>query len=143
MFSRGLYTGTPPRPELERAFPSLSLTRATKGRQTVGWMPQPAHRSPHRVVHLRVDAPPKPPTGQPCNGCGVCCAWAPCPAGMLVSRRRRGRCRALRWTAGQYRCDLLARPERHLRWLPARWAEWLARRWIAAGRGCDADLLAG
>jgi hypothetical protein len=93
-----------------------------------------------RVLRLRVDAPPKPQVGADCNGCGVCCAWAPCPAGIWVSRRRHGRCRALLWDGGAYRCGLLAAPRRFLPLLPAAWTRRLAARWIAAGRGCDAEL---
>jgi hypothetical protein len=101
--------------------------------------PDPPAGTP-RVVRLRVDAPPKPVAGAPCNGCGVCCAWAPCPAGIWVSGRRRGRCRALRWEGGAYRCGLLAAPRRFLPGLPPAWTRRLVRRWIAAGRGCDAEL---
>ena len=64
---------------------------------------------------------------------------------MVVSRRRRGACTALRWDATQsrYLCGMVAQPEEVLgaRW---RWlAPWIARaslRWIAAGVGCDARL---
>ena len=96
----------------------------------------------HRVIHLQPEAPAKPAPGQPCNGCGVCCAAEPCPLGMLLTRRRRGACRALQWQDGPglYRCGVLAEPGRWLPGLPAGWARWLARRWIAAGQGCDSDL---
>jgi hypothetical protein len=100
---------------------------------------------PARVIFLRPEAPPKPPEGAACNGCGVCCVAAPCPLGMLLSRRRFGRCRALKWDGARavYRCGVIDQPQRWLRWLPARWAQVLARRWIAAGAGCDSSLTAG
>jgi hypothetical protein len=52
---------------------------------------------------------------------------------MLVSRRTSGACSALRWhqTARHYRCGLADSPRP---WLAA-----AARRWIAAGRGCDSN----
>jgi hypothetical protein len=105
-------------------------------------MPQ---EQPARVIFLRPEAPPKPPEGAACNGCGVCCVAAPCPLGMLISRRRRGRCRALKWDAAQalYRCGVIAQPQRWLPGLPARWAQGLGRRWIAASRGCDSSLTTG
>ena len=96
------------------------------------------------VIHLQPDAPAKPALGAPCNGCGLCCAAEPCPLGMLLSRRRRGTCIALFWDAAEtrYRCGVITDPRRHLPWLPAAIARRLAHRWIAAARGCDADLAA-
>lgn len=99
---------------------------------------------PVQVVHLHRAAPAKPAVGAPCNGCGVCCAAEPCPAGMLLFRRRHGPCPALAWddTAQRYRCGLLVAPTTHLRWLPRRSSGLAARlfaRWIAAGAGCDSD----
>jgi hypothetical protein len=96
------------------------------------------------VIHLHAAAPSKPPPGQPCNGCGVCCAAEPCPLGMLLSRRREGRCAALSWQdeGSLYRCDLMTQPRRFLprgvRWMAPMLGRW-ARRWIAAGKGCDSD----
>jgi hypothetical protein len=102
----------------------------------------------HRTILLQPEAPPKPAAGQPCNGCGVCCTLAPCPLGMLFSGRRQGRCSALRWHAGpaMYRCALLVEPDMLLPaaarplapMLAPLLASW-ARRWIAAGAGCDCD----
>lgn len=97
------------------------------------------------VIHLQPAAPPKPATGQACNGCGVCCAAEPCPLGMLLSRRRHGACVALRWSEDdvRYHCGVVADPARWLpalRWLPQATQRALALRWIGAGRGCDASL---
>lgn len=89
---------------------------------------------PHRVILLHPDAPPKPAAGAACNGCGVCCAWSPCPLGLLLTRRRGTACRALEWRQGSYRCGVMTGSR--LRWLPRAWV----RRWIAAGIGCDAAL---
>lgn len=97
------------------------------------------------IVWIQPDAPAKPPLGAPCNGCGLCCLSAPCPLGMLVSRRRTGACHALRWDGVQqrYRCGLIANPAEVTGWT-ARWALELVRRvaarQIAAGTGCDADI---
>jgi hypothetical protein len=97
---------------------------------------------PHRVIMLQPEAPAKPAEGAACNGCGVCCATAPCPLGMWLSKRRRGECRALAFDAAdrRYRCGVIVAPGRWLPWLPAALARRLARRWIAAARGCDSDL---
>jgi len=101
--------------------------------------------SEHRVIEIHPQAPAKPAWGQPCNGCGVCCLAEPCPLGVLVSRRRRGACRALQWAPelSIYRCGMVSAPAAHLS-APLRWAApllaRLARRWIAAGVGCDAAI---
>jgi hypothetical protein len=96
------------------------------------------------VIYLQPEAAPKPAAGAPCNGCGVCCTWKPCPLGVLASRRRHGACTALHWEADarQYRCGMLTAPERIWPWLPAvarPLLQRLARRWIAAGAGCDCE----
>ena len=95
-----------------------------------------------RIIHIHSAAPPKPAYGAPCNGCGLCCLAEPCPLGMLLSRRRTGACVALRWSeaAQCYRCGVLADPPDQ-RVGRALWRA-LARRWIGAGLGCDADLAA-
>ena len=93
-----------------------------------------------RTVWLHRAAPPKPAAGAPCNGCGVCCASEPCPAGMLLSLRTRGRCRLLRFETApaRYRCGLLTEPAGTQRGLLQR----LAARWIGAGLGCDSTAQA-
>jgi hypothetical protein len=103
--------------------------------------------SAHQVIHIHAEAPAKPALGAPCNGCGVCCLAEPCPLGRVISRKRVGACDALRWDEAQavYRCGVLTDTDAVLgaRW---RWAapplRTLARRWIAAGIGCDATLQA-
>lgn len=117
-------------------------------RQERGATVPPRARSSRRgepiVIELAAAAPAKPPPGAACNGCGVCCASAPCPLGLMRFGRRRGPCPALEWwtTEERYRCGLLARPARYFAWLPrplqALAAGW-ARRAIAAGRGCDSQ----
>ena len=104
-------------------------------------MPRPQHP----VVWLQPSAPPKPAEGAPCNGCGLCCLAEPCPLGMLVSRRRKGACTALRWSDAdqRYWCGMVADPGGVTELTPP-WAvralSALARRWIASGAGCDARL---
>jgi hypothetical protein len=85
-----------------------------------------------RTIRIHAQAPAKPAWGAACNGCGVCCLAEPCPVGMVLSLRVRGRCRVLRWDdAGQrYRCGLMSGATLQVR---------LAARWIGAGRGCDSS----
>lgn len=109
-------------------------------------MPTPPPSAP-TVVWLHPEAPAKPVEGAPCNGCGLCCLAEPCPLGVLVSRRRAGACLALRWSDadGRYLCGMVVDPGGVTGWThpwAVRWLGQLARRWIAAGAGCDADVLA-
>ncbi len=97
-----------------------------------------------QTIYLHQEAPPKPAPGAPCNGCGLCCAWQPCPVGVLISRRRHGACVALRWEAASsvYRCAVVDAPQTLWPALPQLLhplVKRLARRWIAAGVGCDCD----
>ncbi|MCZ8236738.1 MAG: hypothetical protein O9335_16435 [Inhella sp.] len=100
----------------------------------------------NRVIHIHPAAPAKPVLGAACNGCGLCCLWAPCPVGVWASRRRSGACAALEWDEAEsrYRCGVLRAPTQHLlgsQW--PRWDRWLrpwVQRQIAAGQGCDAAL---
>jgi hypothetical protein len=99
----------------------------------------------HRVIHLQAQAPLKPAMGEPCNGCGWCCAAEPCPLGTLLSRRRHGACVALQWSDDmqRYLCGAVSDPRQFVRWLPAAWVRRAALRWISAARGCDADITVG
>ena len=96
-----------------------------------------------QIIYIHPDAPAKPPVGDACNGCGVCCLAEPCPIGMLVSRKRHGACTALAWDDAQrrYRCGMMNAGAHWPRWAGALVQRWV-RRVIAAGVGCDADLRA-
>jgi len=100
-----------------------------------------------QIVTLPEHAPDKPALGAPCNGCGLCCAAELCPLGRVVFGKSRGPCPALVWRAAERRhhCGLVAAPRTHLPRLPRFLAPIftrLARRWIAAGIGCDSDVSA-
>lgn len=109
--------------------------------------------APYQTIHIHQAAPQKPAEGATCNGCGVCCLMEPCPLGALLSGRRQGACDALRWADDEqlYRCGAISAPQDVLsRALP----HWLrpigiglsplmarvAKRWVAAGQGCDSTL---
>ncbi|MFY7942744.1 MAG: hypothetical protein ACOVOX_17725 [Burkholderiaceae bacterium] len=97
------------------------------------------------ILHTHEAAPPKPAWAEPCNGCGVCCAYAPCPVGVLISRRRTGACAALEWVddESRYRCGMLVDPQKYTG-LQAGWMQTVTRRvthrMISAGTGCDCSL---
>ncbi len=93
-------------------------------------------------ISLHAAAPAKPPVGAPCNGCGVCCSFAPCPLSRVLLGHREGACPALLWQIDRYVCGLVEAPAARLRWLPGfltPLARRFALRWIAAGSGCDCD----
>jgi len=101
----------------------------------------------HQIVTLPNQSPDKPAFGSPCNGCGLCCAAELCPLGRVMFRHKSGPCPALVWRAEEKRhvCGLATEPARHLPRLPGFLAPIfarLARRWIAAGSGCDSDVTA-
>lgn len=106
-----------------------------------------------QTIAVHADAPAKPQTGQPCNGCGICCLYQPCPLGILLSGRRQGACAAVRWQGplNRYQCGAMVAPRDVLEEaLPlalhglagglASMLPRLARRWIAAGVGCDSTI---
>lgn len=121
-----------------------TLTRNRQMAVVHGLFPaMPGRARPHSgrmheaVIHLHPQAPAKPALGQPCNGCGACCALEPCPLGAVLSLRRQGACTALEWHAPEqrYRCGLLVRAAAS--GVPA---QRLVSRWISAGSGCDATI---
>ncbi len=106
-----------------------------------------------QTIQIHTEAPPKPREGAPCNGCGICCLTEPCPLGVLLSKRRRGACVALRWSEEGvlYRCGSITETREVLSQVAPPWIRplvvglspivaRLARRWIAAGKGCDSTL---
>ena len=109
--------------------------------------------APYQTIHIHQAAPQKPAEGATCNGCGVCCLLEPCPLGALLSGRRQGACDALRWAEGEqvYRCGAISAPQAVLSEAMPRWLRpiaiglspvmaHLAKRWVAAGQGCDSTL---
>jgi len=100
--------------------------------------------SDQQVIWLQQSAPSKPAIGQACNGCGVCCAAAPCPVALVFLWQWRGACRALLWDAAQqmYRCGMVLQPQSFVRVFPIFLSsvfKKLIRRWIAADTVCDSS----
>jgi hypothetical protein len=98
-----------------------------------------------QAILLQAAAPAKPAAGQPCNGCGVCCAAELCPMGRLLFLRARGPCPALTWEDARqrYTCALVTAADERIHWLPRALRKPAGRffaRAIDAGAGCDADI---
>lgn len=90
-------------------------------------------------------APPKPPHGSPCNGCGQCCEAELCPLAAALYRRWEGPCPALTPVAdGPKVCGLVTDPGVHFPARVRRWGAFEVRRTaailIGAGIGCDAQV---
>lgn len=91
-------------------------------------------------VELHPLSPEKPVYGAPCNGCGICCAAAPCPVAFVFLFQFRGKCRALLWQGDRYVCGMVFSPDHYVKLITGRWREsggrFFASR-IASGAGCD------
>ena len=61
-------------------------------------------------IDLVDNAPPKPPVGNKCNGCGICCASILCPIARVRFLKESGPCAFLKWRKESYFCALIARP---------------------------------
>lgn len=76
---------------------------------------------------------PKPRLGQPCNGCGLCCASSLCPAGKIAfGWRTKAPCPALRFKDRRTYCGLVL-IEREMG------AEPLIAEALGIGEGCTMD----
>ncbi len=87
--------------------------------------------------------PAKPLLGEPCNGCGYCCAVEPCGlAREYISPDIHGPCPALEFENGRFHCGLVRRPSLYMR-LPNDWADpilgSLFSQALGVGKGCDAE----
>jgi hypothetical protein len=59
--------------------------------------------------------PIKPAFGQPCNGCGYCCAAEPCGiAREFIGADDQGPCPALECEGGRFSCGMIVRPLAYL-----------------------------
>jgi hypothetical protein len=86
----------------------------------------------------------KPPHGQPCNNCGLCCANQPCPLGARLFRKTSGACPALEKDGDKYYCGLAVNPKKYLAGVfseaKAHELSHGAKLMIGSGIGCDAQL---
>lgn len=88
----------------------------------------------------------KPQRGQPCNGCGLCCALEPCGLALeFIDPQAQAPCPALERHDGRYVCGLIRQPSRYMPDLPNDWADKhlgsMFAEALGAGKGCDADDL--
>jgi hypothetical protein len=93
------------------------------------------------TIHLpQFTAPEKPREGEPCNGCGFCCAAETCKVARSLLNAYEAPCPAMEFDAGRFWCGLVRDPAKYLG-APA-WGNDLLRptveRVLGVGRGCDA-----
>ena len=80
--------------------------------------------------------PPKPPEGEPCNGCGHCCVAEQCDIGRFFIPADEGEV----YGGGSFACGLVVTPGEF--GLPDG-APDLVSEALGIGRGCDDDSEAG
>lgn len=91
--------------------------------------------------------PLKPAYGEPCNGCGFCCAAEPCGIAreFIPDHPEEGPCLAMEFDAGRFVCGMIRQPGRYMGlpdWGDAHMGALFAEA-LGAGKGCDADDLEG
>lgn len=86
-------------------------------------------------------APDYPGYGNPCNGCGQCCQFGPCPVAMHFKTWVNGQCKALISKSGRYWCGMMTKPAKYSRMVHRSKNDAVAAkvRWmLGAGVKCDA-----
>ncbi len=88
-----------------------------------------------------LDVPRKPPEGDPCNGCGLCCAAALCAIAIELLDADQAPCPAMEFAEGRFWCGLVRRPSRYCGTPPFsdRRIRTLIEAALAIGEGCDAS----
>jgi hypothetical protein len=56
----------------------------------------------------------KPPAGDACNRCGVCCLTYPCAIGRALFGVKKGECPALQWDADGSMCGIISNPNKYM-----------------------------
>ena len=96
-------------------------------------------------IDLVDNAPPKPPVGNKCNGCGICCASILCPIARVRFLKESGPCAFLKWRKERYFYALISRPFLLLPKTLRRFFYNFLKRKIAAylniSKGCDCTIL--
>lgn len=84
---------------------------------------------------------PKPPEGDPCNGCGMCCQNQACALSFDLLKSSVAPCIALEWTGDRYACGLVVRPGHYLdiESFADDYIGSLISRVLGVGKGCDSS----
>jgi hypothetical protein len=90
---------------------------------------------------MRDRAPEKPAEGQPCNGCGMCCAAQPCLIAQEFIGATEGPCPAMVFEDGRFWCGMTRTPGAYMG--QPGWADEMLGRMFAEalgiGIGCDSN----
>lgn len=83
----------------------------------------------------------KPPYGDPCNGCGMCCQEEACHLSVVYLGSSVAPCIALEWDGERYRCGLVLHSSKYLE-TPEFGDEVIApllSELLGVGKGCCAE----
>jgi hypothetical protein len=87
-------------------------------------------------------APEKPRWGEPCNGCGFCCAAETCDLARTFMGAYEAPCPAMEFEEGRFWCGLVRTPHKYIDGISP-WADDYIRSsftlLLGVGRGCDAE----
>jgi hypothetical protein len=92
-------------------------------------------------VGVTAGPPKKPPEGDVCNGCGLCCAVQLCLLAIEFIPGAAAPCPAMEFADGRFWCGLARRPSRYLG-IPAsgdRLIRGMVHAALSIGEGCDAS----
>lgn len=98
------------------------------------------------MTPLQMTAPEKPAYGDPCNGCGFCCAAEPCAIAGEFLGATEGPCPALEFDQGRFWCGMVRDPGKHVglsEWAAEEIRESVGRliaHMLGVGKGCDSDV---
>src|ERR1043165_2494420 len=98
------------------------------------------HGKGSRHIGIKPGPPRKPPEGDACNGCGLCCAVQLCPIVIELLPDAQAPCPAMEFNGERFWCGLIRRPSRYLG-TPLqsdRVIGPMAGVELAIGQGCDA-----
>lgn len=84
-------------------------------------------------------APEKPREGQPCNGCGFCCAAVRCPIAITLIGDGPAPCPAMEFEDGRFWCGIVRNASRYVEPIAPEFTDAIVSKTLLPffGTGCD------